>query len=279
VTFIVRNAVTPLTGSPASRWVVGSNGFGGADVTDPLFPVRAAADDMLAVDTRIATASASSINSLLLRCDPAIPFDWIVLGGVNGTVSGGYTEVVVQTADSDDFLTLPTDVHNFGAVAVDGRLSAALNASWTGVSRLRVRFTSAGTVVPQITEVFAGTRHALRRMPSAGWDDRGIRSTVDRTVSKSGVISSYTRAKGQRVAALDYRVGLDSERDAFRGIFDGTDYGARHFLLCDLPLTSPDQVHMMVWDDPELVQRVARGPTERATSLAFSETAPFLLTE
>ena len=277
-TFLALSALEGGLVTPRSRWSL-TEDFGGADDTDNLFPAHGAFDRQAFIDTRSSTATTTAF---FLGRIPNKAFNTIVLEGHNlGTIATGGCDVQLRISDGEAFPT-PTLVHDFGTITDNKRICVALNTTFSNAERVSLRVlpnTGSFTAQPQISELFLSIRNVLGRQPNHPWDEKSLQSKVSKTISPSGVITIYAQATLGRFANLNFKSGINADRDAFRSAFNGIE-GYLPFYFIDRPNTNPSLTcYRMVWTNPKLFLELYAGPTARRTSIAMEESAPYLSAE
>lgn len=257
----------------SERWTDVTGTFTSTDLSLVTNPVFAAYDRLLGWDTR--PSSGGTERNLMLRSDAVERFDTIVIGGHNfADAPSASANVKVQTADNDDMDDRSQTIHDFGNVTTADRLVKLLSASWVGVTRIRIEVTASSSFVPQIGEVWLGTRRVLPRNPSVPWDDRGERSSVVRTMTRSGIATIYKNYERQRFGVLALAHGTDSTRDLMRLFYTDSKGLTRPFVLIDKPNTVPGNAYVCTTPQPEMVQNLITA-NERNVQIVFEESSPF----
>ena len=293
--FLTRNALEGSTITPASKWTLTGN-FASADVSDSLFPAYAAYDRNGAWHTQPVGATIQAYymgrtvgdDEVALPGGPSKPFNTIIIQGLNAaenSVSGGTgLRVIVSTADSEDFGTNQTAIHDFSPsspITTNNRLVANLSDTWE-TDRIRIWIrpdTPNFQAQPTITQVFLAYRNVLGRQPNHPWDERAFGSAVRMTKTISGIITTYGHDTGGRVAKMTFRSGVDTDRDTLRTAFAQMGYAGKPFYFQDRPNTIPAEVLLMAWKDPKLVNELFKGVSGRQTTIAMEEGAPYIAEE
>jgi len=252
------------------RWTT-TGTMTGTDVTDADHPARYAVDGHYHLDTR--PTGTSSTWSLNFQANPLATGDsFLILGHNCGDISGG-VGVSIQTADSDDWLTNPQTIHDFGTVTSNARLVYLASSVWTGLTRVRVRLTAGVNFIPQISEVVIANRYVLEHYPKIPRDEYALVSDVSTQVTKSGAVVTYERSVGQRVDPFVLQLQTTTEIATVRQAFKAARYGSKRIILIEQPNTVPGAAHVMKIDPALTLQRL--GPFEREGSIPMTEVAPF----
>lgn len=287
-TFVVENVCEKavLPSSPAGRWSADGDAtpgtFSAIDRTDANFPILRAFDRFRHLVTRPSTAVVDNIWYLVLRAEKptkggaTADADTILIDDHNfASISGGVT-CRVETADDDLFTSNLVTIHDFGSITTAGRLLEVDGTQFQDLERVRIRCEAAGNFVPEIGEFFYGPRIVLARQPNIPWDEDHLFSDVGRFKSRNGMISTYVRYEGQRLASMtvqpDDSVEIQNLRDAFA--FGG--YGSKPFLFIDNPNTDPVGYFMVRDADNDMP---LQGPFDRILNISMEEQAPFVATE
>lgn len=251
------------------RWTTGG-GMVDSDLTHPEYPITAAFDRFLHVDTR--PVAAASLYYLDLRARSTIGGDVIMIAGHN---LNGAT-VRVETANDDPFATDLVTIHDFGVVAQTSRLIAVLSTFWYQLERLRIRVSLPSPGIPQISEFMFGERHVLPRNPNVPYDDREEFSEIDKIRSKGGIQVNYSEgATRVRVAPIKFTIDDPAHVSMFRAIFEETNGGHKPMLLIDKPNSVPGTGYWMDWQNARLAQRAVEANI-RNVEMQLIECAPLV---
>lgn len=269
------------TGSPPAEGGTDANGgtFAGIDTTEPFFGTARAYDRSFSIYTRPISAGAGNVHYLMLRVNPDMPFNMILLAGHNFGIQAGAVSVQIATADDDAFGSR-LEVFTSSALVTSSSQRMYWNLPYTyqDVERLQIRISTPTPWIPFVGEVWLGNQRQLLRNPERPYDDASFASDVSQTRTKSGIITKYTRGVGRRILQLKYGVGHSSDLTAIRGFFEDTGYGSRLFLFSDIPVITTYQWWLMNLKTAELViPRV--GPFERKWEMEADESAPYLTGE
>ena len=269
--FVVRNV---LEGAAYNRRWTTSGAMNGTDATSAGYPAARIQDRFWHLDTR--PNAGGTLWYLNMEANPLLTADVFVIAGHNFADASGGVGVKLQTADSDDWSSNPMDMYDFGTVTTSARLVRVDSSNWGGLTRVRLRLATSGSFVPHVCEVFLGDRMVLSHAPVVPWDEKAIRSDITRHKAKSGVIATYTRNSGQRVAAMTVHPNTSTRTTQIRNAFAYSDYGAKSFVLIDKPNTGPSEAYFMV-REPE-IELALQGPNDRIGLIAMEECSPFLST-
>lgn len=252
------------------RWTT-TGTMTGTDVTDADHPARFAVDGHYHLDTRpTGTNTGWYLN---LQVDPlAAPDSFLIFGHNFGDISGGVS-CVLSTADSDDWLTNPQDIHDFGTITDNVRLVHLSSSVWTGLTRARLKLSASVNFIPQVCEVVFATRYVLEHYPKIPRDESALVSDVSTQVTKSGAVVTYERSVGQRVDPFVLQLQTTTEIATVRAAFKAARYGSKRIILIEQPNTVPGAAHVMKIDPSLTLQRL--GPFEREGSIPMTEVAPF----
>ena len=157
-------------GSPTAEANHGT--FNATGVNDPDFPIANACNrDLGGEDTRPAANTAAEYYLMLRTTSTTPKIDTLVLSLGNAALTPGGISARLETADSDDWLTNPQTIWDFGAITTNKRQVKLLPDQWSGVTRLRLRLTAGQNFTPQVTELWVTLRRVVGQFPIAPYDD------------------------------------------------------------------------------------------------------------
>ena len=145
--------------------------------------------------------------------------------------------------------------------------------------------------IPEISEVIVGNRLQLSCDPSVPFDDAQYASEVAQFKTESGIVTTYTKNRGQRLfqhsreaSGTDY-FSLD-DITSIRSWYSQSDYGTKPFVYVSRPVAGANSAgwgytnnaFYCLFDEPVL-DFPMQAPNWRNVNLSFSEAAPFVTAE
>ena len=291
VPMLVASNAVEYTGQADPIWSIPAT-FTGSDITDPAAPTRAVRDRHLHVRSRALQQTPAAFTvSLVMRLDPAKPFDTFFLAGhnFNSIASSGSVFLELQIADDPTFAVALATIATH-TVADNRRLtrltlfhtgSSALRYSGVAYARLRISAIGVGatfTSMPSIGEIVLGLRRQLERNPTVPYDNNELASDITTFRSKSGIVSNYERFVAQRRVAATFSTDTTSNLNTINAWFSDAGYGLRPGLWIEV-LEGGFFVQSYWMRSPSALTLPMQGPFERTWDLELEEIAPFLLTE
>lgn len=277
----------PFGGTIAAVWnTVGTTAAG--DSSDSDFPTSAASDLKFHPVTKPNTVAPTWYLVMSLR---SVAFDVIVIGGDNfGLHATGSITMNVQVADDGVFgplsrvftvaTTGPLPVGNVGRrVFLALQQVPPIAAEYTNVDFLRLEITGLlSPFVPEIGEVWLGSRRQMAQGGLIPWDRATFESEVVDTVAKSGVVTRYELHHGRADTTLVLNPAADVDKDRVNGFWEDCNFGALPVLYVPQPGSQVDRAYVMHATPPRMVAPIV-GPFEQRMTIALRETAPFLSNE
>lgn len=266
------------SGFAASWRRTGSGGFGDTDDTNALYPVANCYDNGSHTYTKNTTADAQ--NYLCFNFGSAgASFDSFALIRHNLDSFASMT-VSLQVADNSAFTSNLRTIASWSPGTSTKRLvsvklfhTGSTPQLYSDVQYARVKFD--GTAgLRHVGQVIFGTRRQLKHAPSVPYDDGERRSNVERLVSSSGVVTSYTYYRGQRRINARINPNAAPYTTDMRAFFDDdTDHGTQPFLWLETPNSDPQNAAWCYLDDPSWSMPVV-GPAERDVRIQATEQGP-----
>lgn len=279
----------------------------GTDITASVYPTSFGFDRGASVRTKPTYSAGwtevSYVCNLSGGSTDVLSADTAVVWGHNFSELGGNLAITLDIANASDFgasqgtatdapasfRTLaqwnnPTTSARLYSLSLNG-LGLLSDQRYTSIQylRLRIRKTS-GTfsTAPEFGELWLGRRRQLPYFPDVPWSEETYMSDVADHRSISGVITRYVRNRGGRLfdlaltmAGADPTYSIDPYTQ-LKSWWSECGYGSKASLLFLRPY-STTEVHVVY---PEAKLEIPRqGPYERTTTLALSETAPFMSSE
>lgn len=275
--------------SAQAQWT--ATGALSADDTDALYPGSRAYDDQLYVDTR-PDIDASTIY-FAFTLDTSVAFDALIYDGIP-PMAQGYT-FSLEIADDSAFTSNLQALTSFGVNAATPTVRQYIrtlahtgNAKrYSGTAYGRIKLVSgAGNFnpKPRLTEVFLGRTHQLEAFPDVGsyapFEQLG---EVEEFKSKSGVVTRYARARGQRRFGGSIPLTQYDSWNRLLRYHKETDFGRRNTWVVETPttgvVTSTDftaqGTYPILCASPLTMRQEARGPYERQWEFEFLEVGPY----
>ena len=255
------------------RWT--SSGAGnGTDVSATGFDAAYGGDDHSHLQTKPNTTAATWYYHVNL----ASPSELDSLAIINHDLGTQGATVALQI---DDFINFPAPItlatispsDDKRIVELDLRDTGSNERRYSDVLFIRLEFTGVA-IQPSFGELIIGRRRQLKVEPQSTWDPRNLRSDIARSVSNSGVITTYALKKGRRFASANL--------DAWESLYisdletlyeDDTDYGTEPMLWVDTPSSAPEEAAWMLLERPELVGPID-GPFRRQFRFQMIEQGP-----
>ena len=247
------------------RWI--ANGVWGADQSAAGYPIARAYDDYDHLRTKPnANASlGSGVYRWYVVFDLGAEYDVdsvVILNHNFFTLALDY--VTVSIADSSDFTTnykqlaAYAPIDNSRIVLLDLHHTGANPRLYSGVRYIRIRiYKTASTFLPQLGEIFIGTRRQLKHHPKLPINDYdfGTESVIFK--SASGIQTQYVKNYGGRRIDFVYSAYETAYVSALRTFWQ-TDlvYGTHPFFYIDFPTTTPREAYWMCPTDSNLQQQL-----------------------
>lgn len=274
----------PFGGTIAAIWNI-TGSITGGDSSDPDFPTFAASDLKFHPVTK---PDAFAVTWYLVMSLRAAAFNVIVIGGDNfGLHTSGSITMNVQIANDGFFTTDLLTVATTGPLAVGdvGRrvfLSLepfVIDGEYINVNNLRLEITGlAGTFIPEIGEVWLGSRRQMAQFGLIPWDPATFESEIVDTVAKTGVVTRYEFHHGRADTTLVLNPAADVDKDRVNGFWEDCNFGALPVLYVPQPGSQVDRAYVMHATPPRM-EAPTVGPFEQRMTIALRETAPFLSNE
>ena len=220
---------------------------------------------------------------------PAVSFDTLCITG-NNLNSLSAISVSLEIADSSSFGSNLKEIAKYTVSgSTDNRiLITTLNSAggsktysssgtaqrYSSVVYARLKIIHATTPVPQIGEIFLGTRYQLQRNPDIPWNNKNEFSSVTDFSSLSGIVKRYVAYRGQAIRNFRASISSSSEITVVDNWFNDTNEGTKPFLYIETPSSAAD-ARIMILDDAALRFPLV-GPSERVLEFSMSEQPPFL---
>ena len=138
------------------------------------------------------------------------------------------------------------------------------------------------TTMPQLGEVFIGTRRQLSAQPNLPLSTKVTRSNIVDFNAKSGVVSRYVMNTGQKVYPdLTWEgdgsdgYGLDDIGTLESFFKSDITHGTKPFFYAPDPVTNPREIYFMLLEDAEFGAQNVFGPDTETVSLSMTEVSPF----
>ena len=194
----------------------------------------------------------------------------------NSSFSSNLIEIAKYTiSGATDNRILITNLNSAGASSTYSGGGTAQRYSAVSYARLKIIHSTSD--VPEVGEIFLGTRYQMQRNPNVPWNNKDERSDVTDFISTNGMTQRYVFYRGQAVRAVEMSLAESANITVIENWYNAIHEGVKPFLWIDTPSSSA-QIRLMILDSPELVFPLV-GPFERALSFSMTEQPPFLSRE
>ena len=223
---------------------------------------------------------------------PSISFDTLCITGHNLN-SLGAISVSLEIADSNTYgsnlkeiakytVSGSTDnrilITNLNSAGGSSTYSSSGTAQrYSSVVYARLKIIHVTTTVPQIGEIFLGTRYQLQRNPDIPWNNKNEFSSVTDFTALTGIVKRYVAYRGQAVRNFRASIAASAEITVIDNWFNAINEGTKPFLYIETPSSAAD-ARIMILDDAALRFPLV-GPSERVLEFSMTEQPPYLSVE
>ena len=232
--------------------------IGDADITLSTAPFSRMADGFTNLRSSI-TGTDASLCAIFDFGTTMIDFDMISVFNHN-LDSLGCTAMTTSISDTG-LAASWTQVDTFNpstTLTADRRFSrmtmldtGATARRLTSVRYVRIGLTFGGAVAPLIGEVCFARRRQLSWKPeNDGYDPTARVGNIERLTTDSGIKTNYVHHAGARPIDFGYTFNTAAQFADLVSFFGDTGWGAYPFLWIDEPTTAPNDVYLMMANDP-----------------------------